>query len=128
MSRTPFACLNVFIAYVHSPGHGYLPILRSRPHSRHRKAGQLRSARESMQQRRMSGVQCGVPVLRCTLCRFVVLAAINSQRLAALSCGKLLPCGHACGGIAGEPVCLPCFQHCSSDGRARSVWIRARLC
>lgn len=26
------------------------------------------------------------------------------------SCDKMLPCGHPCGGLAGEKVCLPCLD------------------
>jgi len=26
------------------------------------------------------------------------------------SCDKILPCGHACGGVANESKCLPCLD------------------
>ena len=35
---------------------------------------------------------------------------------AAGSCGRVKDCGHACGGVAGEATCLPCFEGC--DGVA----------
>ncbi|XP_055893471.1 E3 ubiquitin-protein ligase MYCBP2-like isoform X4 [Biomphalaria glabrata] len=28
------------------------------------------------------------------------------------ACNKILPCGHLCGGIAGEDPCLPCLHRC----------------
>ena len=34
------------------------------------------------------------------------------QQFAASACGKILACGHQCGGVAGETKCLPCLQGC----------------
>ena len=34
------------------------------------------------------------------------------QQYQAAACGKINNCGHQCGGIAGETVCLPCLQGC----------------
>ena len=36
------------------------------------------------------------------------------QEHARNACNKLHPCGHMCGGIKGEGVCLPCLHGCSS--------------
>lgn len=40
-----------------------------------------------------------------------VCADAQCQEYAANSCLKTKPCGHACGGVAGERKCLPCLQH-----------------
>ncbi|XP_068159965.1 LOW QUALITY PROTEIN: E3 ubiquitin-protein ligase highwire [Drosophila tropicalis] len=40
-----------------------------------------------------------------------VCADAQCQEYAANSCLKTKPCGHACGGVAGEKKCLPCLQH-----------------
>lgn len=37
------------------------------------------------------------------------------QEHARNACSKLHPCGHMCGGIKGEAVCLPCLHGCSSN-------------
>lgn len=31
------------------------------------------------------------------------------------ACTKTLNCGHPCGGVRGEPECLPCLFHCSNN-------------
>ncbi|XP_021915277.1 E3 ubiquitin-protein ligase MYCBP2-like, partial [Zootermopsis nevadensis] len=36
------------------------------------------------------------------------------QEHARNACNKLHPCGHMCGGIKGEAVCLPCLHGCSA--------------
>jgi E3 ubiquitin-protein ligase MYCBP2 len=41
-----------------------------------------------------------------------VCAAPDCEAAAAASCGLVKSCGHACGGIAGETECLPCYHGC----------------
>nr|AOV18880.1 myc binding protein 2 [Lymnaea stagnalis] len=36
----------------------------------------------------------------------------DCQEFLKNACTKLLPCGHLCGGIAGEDPCLPCLHRC----------------
>ncbi|KAH9488940.1 E3 ubiquitin-protein ligase mycbp2 [Bulinus truncatus] len=36
----------------------------------------------------------------------------DCQEFSKNACNKLLPCGHLCGGIAGEDPCLPCLHRC----------------
>lgn len=36
------------------------------------------------------------------------------QDRATTVCDKTLTCGHACSGVKGEQVCLPCLHGCSS--------------
>ncbi|KRY47660.1 E3 ubiquitin-protein ligase rpm-1 [Trichinella britovi] len=72
------------------------------------------------------------------LCRFcnAVLSASRSpeevceraecSRLLLEACPKLLPCGHLCGGIAGEARCLPCLR--CRDGRGSPVQDAEDLC
>lgn len=33
-----------------------------------------------------------------------------------LSCQRMLPCGHPCGGVRGESTCLPCLYGCGGGG------------
>ncbi|XP_055684525.1 E3 ubiquitin-protein ligase highwire isoform X1 [Lutzomyia longipalpis] len=40
-----------------------------------------------------------------------VCADAQCQEYAAVACAKVRPCGHPCGGVAGEAKCLPCLQH-----------------
>ena len=37
------------------------------------------------------------------------------QTYAATACTKTLSCGHACGGILEEQVCLPCLHGCQGN-------------
>ena len=37
------------------------------------------------------------------------------QQYQAGACGKINPCGHPCGGISGEAVCLPCLHGCDKQ-------------
>ncbi|EYC22761.1 hypothetical protein Y032_0016g2930 [Ancylostoma ceylanicum] len=54
-------------------------------------------------------------------------------RYSATACCRTLPCGHPCGGIAGEKQCLPCLI-CASEGTAQDgddvcvVCFTDRLC
>ncbi|KAK2163193.1 hypothetical protein LSH36_84g08056 [Paralvinella palmiformis] len=41
------------------------------------------------------------------------------QEFARTSCSKTLPCGHQCGGIAGEDPCLPCLFGCIKHNQER---------
>lgn len=43
------------------------------------------------------------------------LLLFHKQEHARNACNKLHPCGHMCGGIKGETVCLPCLHGCSSN-------------
>ncbi|XP_059170813.1 E3 ubiquitin-protein ligase MYCBP2-like isoform X4 [Physella acuta] len=36
----------------------------------------------------------------------------DCQEFSKNACTKILPCGHLCGGIAGEDPCLPCLHRC----------------
>lgn len=65
------------------------------------------------------------------ICRFCARPAATSvtgnvcdddhcKALAALACIKTLECGHACGGVVNESVCLPCLQ-CPVDASQKSV-------
>jgi len=69
------------------------------------------------------------PICRCIMnclctadtCRWLIqiqsfISAVCSlqQEHARNACNKLHPCGHMCGGIKGEVVCLPCLHGCSS--------------
>ncbi|KAK6627348.1 hypothetical protein RUM44_009825 [Polyplax serrata] len=44
-----------------------------------------------------------------------VCADQDCQEHAKNICNKIHPCGHICGGLAGETVCLPCLQNCKSS-------------
>ncbi|XP_023712844.2 E3 ubiquitin-protein ligase MYCBP2 [Cryptotermes secundus] len=44
-----------------------------------------------------------------------ICADQECQEHARNACNKLHPCGHMCGGIKGEAVCLPCLHGCSSN-------------
>nr|XP_022909947.1 E3 ubiquitin-protein ligase MYCBP2 isoform X2 [Onthophagus taurus] len=48
-----------------------------------------------------------------------VCADQECQDYALSACQKLLTCGHMCGGVQGEAVCLPCLHGCSSDPSLR---------
>ena len=41
------------------------------------------------------------------------------QGYLATACTKTNPCGHPCGGIAGEAACLPCLQGCDKGAGLR---------
>lgn len=44
-----------------------------------------------------------------------ICAGEQCQEYASNACGKIRPCGHACGGVANEQKCLPCLQHTCHD-------------
>ncbi|KAF5304151.1 hypothetical protein FQA39_LY01936 [Lamprigera yunnana] len=48
-----------------------------------------------------------------------VCADHECQEYARTACTKLLNCGHMCGGVQGETVCLPCLHGCSSEPSLR---------
>lgn len=39
-----------------------------------------------------------------------VCAAKECRKRALLSCTRSLECGHHCGGVRGERLCLPCLE------------------
>eukprot|EP00911_Craspedida_sp_UC1_P001688 UC1_evm1s1281 len=39
-------------------------------------------------------------------------------KLSERSCTRILPCGHACLGVAGEETCLPCLYGCAAEDNA----------
>jgi E3 ubiquitin-protein ligase MYCBP2 len=43
----------------------------------------------------------------------VCLEALCVQR-ASECCKKVHPCGHPCGGVAGEEICMPCLEGCDT--------------
>ena len=76
--------------------------------------GRKRSSTSTAVCRYCSGSSCAaLPVLEgvCT-------QEECSQHQAA-SCGKTNPCGHPCGGIAGESPCLPCLHGCDKAAKLR---------
>ena len=76
--------------------------------------GRKRSSTSTAVCRYCSGSSCAaLPVLEgvCT-------QEECSQHQAA-SCGKTNPCGHPCGGIAGESPCLPCLHGCDKSAKLR---------
>jgi len=46
------------------------------------------------------------------VCRFVarVCDTKDCRKRARLSCTRILECGHRCGGVRGERLCLPCLE------------------
>ncbi|KAK4876736.1 hypothetical protein RN001_009242 [Aquatica leii] len=48
-----------------------------------------------------------------------VCADHECQEYARTACTKLLNCGHMCGGVQGETLCLPCLHGCSSEPSLR---------
>lgn len=54
---------------------------------------------------------CGVTGTTGLLAVGNVCADFQCQEYAANACPKIRPCGHWCGGVAGEQKCLPCLQH-----------------
>ncbi|XP_069130438.1 LOW QUALITY PROTEIN: E3 ubiquitin-protein ligase MYCBP2-like [Argopecten irradians] len=46
-----------------------------------------------------------------------VCADAECQEHAQNACTKVLPCGHACGGIKNEDPCLPCLHRCRTENQ-----------
>uniref|UniRef100_A0A8C6XJD6 RCR-type E3 ubiquitin transferase n=1 Tax=Naja naja TaxID=35670 RepID=A0A8C6XJD6_NAJNA len=64
----------------------------------------------------------------CEVCRFCgcrngtelsavgsVCSDIDCQEYAKLACSKTHPCGHPCGGVRNEDLCLPCLHGCDKS-------------
>ncbi|EFA00365.2 E3 ubiquitin-protein ligase MYCBP2-like Protein [Tribolium castaneum] len=69
----------------------------------------------------MSGVCrfCGATGSSGLLAIGNVCADHECQEYGRTACPKLLNCGHMCGGILGENVCLPCLHGCSNEPNLR---------
>jgi len=76
--------------------------------------GRKRSSTSTAVCRYCSGSSCAaLPVLEG------VCTQEECTQHQAASCGKTNPCGHPCGGIAGESPCLPCLHGCDKTAKLR---------
>ncbi|XP_076065953.1 MYC binding protein highwire isoform X3 [Oratosquilla oratoria] len=58
---------------------------------------------------------CGAPAITSLLSPTPVCQDNDCQVYGREACTRNLDCGHLCGGIRGESICLPCLHGCSND-------------
>lgn len=82
-----------------------------------------------------TGVGGPLAVGRCRFCGITgregllavgnVCADAQCQQHAQDACTLTKPCGHACGGVAGEERCLPCLEVCCHEREVREAAVLA---